>query len=88
VIRDTSRREWAQAARLRADDVDVQLTQCPYDGTRIEAEALSGGSLLLTCACCGASWEWHGAWMRRIEEPDREAVREARSANREANPTA
>jgi hypothetical protein len=65
----------------------VQLTQCPYDGTRIDAEVVAGGTLLLTCTCCGASWEWHGAWMRRVTEPDREAVREARAAERSTNPT-
>jgi hypothetical protein len=52
----------------------VELTQCPYDGTEIEAEVLSGGSMLLTCPRCSAAWEWHGAWLRRVREPDREAV--------------
>jgi hypothetical protein len=68
-------------------DVLVQLTQCPYDGTRIEAEVVAGGSLLLSCVCCGATWEWHGGWVRRIEEPDREAIRDARTdAERTTNP--
>ncbi|HTD49898.1 MAG TPA: hypothetical protein VK771_04820 [Acidimicrobiia bacterium] len=56
----------------------MELTQCPYDGTPIEAEALSGGSMLLTCSRCSAAWEWHGAWLRRVREPDRDAVRAAR----------
>jgi hypothetical protein len=64
----------------------VHLSQCPYDSTPIEAEALSGGSMVLTCACCGAEWEWHGAWLRRMREPDRDAIREAR-AGRTTNPT-
>ncbi len=52
----------------------MELTQCPYDSTPIEAEGLSGGSMLLTCTHCRAEWEWHGAWLRRVREPDREAV--------------
>jgi len=56
----------------------VELTQCPYDATPIEAEALSGGSMLLTCPRCSAAWEWHGAWLRRVREPERDAVRAAR----------
>ena len=66
----------------------VQLTQCPYDGTRIEAEVVAGGSFLLSCTQCGAMWEWHGALVRRIEEPDREAIRDARSdVERSTEPT-
>jgi hypothetical protein len=56
----------------------VELTQCPYDSTPIEAEVLSGGSMLLTCSACSAAWELHGAWLRRVREPDREAVLIAR----------
>ena len=55
----------------------VELTQCPYDSTPIEAEGLSGGSMLLTCPCCAAAWEWHGAWLHRVQEPNREAIRNA-----------
>ena len=58
----------------------MELSQCPYDGTPIEAEALSGGSMLLTCPRCSAEWEWHGAWLRRVREPDREAVVTARES--------
>jgi hypothetical protein len=54
--------------------VVVELTQCPYDSTPIDAEFMSGGSMLLTCPRCLAEWEWHGAWLRRIREPNREAV--------------
>ncbi len=60
----------------------MELTQCPYDGTPIEAEALSGGSMLLSCPQCSAAWEWHGAWLRRVREPDRGAVRIAREEPR------
>jgi hypothetical protein len=64
----------------------VELTQCPYDATPIEAESLSGGSMLLTCPRCRAEWEWHGAWLRRVREPDREAVKNARES-RATEPT-
>jgi len=58
----------------------VDLTQCPYDGTPIEAETYSGGSVLLDCPRCGAEWEWHNALVRRLHGPDREQVLRARSA--------
>jgi hypothetical protein len=64
----------------------VQLSQCPYDRSPIQAEVCSGGSLLLKCECCGAEWEWHGAWLRRLQEPDREAVRNAREAGATPEP--
>lgn len=60
----------------------MELTQCPYDHTPIDAEVLSGGSMLLSCPCCSAAWEWHGAWLRRVHDPDREAVRIAREERR------
>ena len=56
----------------------VELSQCPYDHTAIAAEVCSGGSVVLTCPACGAAWEWHGAWLRRLQEPDREKMRAAR----------
>ena len=65
----------------------MELTQCPYDSTPIEAEALSGGSMLLTCGRCAAAWELHGAWLRRVREPDREAVRMAREESPNAKST-
>ena len=60
----------------------VELTQCPYDHTAIEAEAWSGGSIVLSCPACDAAWEWHGAWLRRIREPDRDKVLDARARPR------
>ena len=58
----------------------MDLTQCPYDGAPIEAEAYSGGSVLLDCPHCGAQWEWHSALLRRVREPDRAAVVRAQRA--------
>ena len=49
----------------------MDLERCPYDGTPIEAETWSGGSLLILCPACEAEWEQHGAWLRRVREPDR-----------------
>jgi len=57
----------------------VQFTRCPYDASPIEAEAQSGGSTLLSCSTCDAAWEWYRTWLRRVREPDREAVRLARA---------
>jgi hypothetical protein len=57
----------------------VELTQCPYDHTDIEAEAWSGGSIVLSCPACDAAWEWHGAWLRRVREPDRDKMIAART---------
>ena len=53
----------------------MTFTQCPYDGNPVEPEQMSGGSLVLSCERCGARWESHGAWMRRITAPDAEVVR-------------
>jgi len=55
----------------------MEFTTCPYDGTDVTAEDYSGGSALLRCEHCGAAWEWHNAWIRRIAEPDRDRVRAA-----------
>ena len=52
----------------------MNLTQCPYDGAKVEVEISSGGSLLLTCVACSAVWERHGAWTGRVREPDRERL--------------
>jgi hypothetical protein len=65
----------------------VELTQCPYDHSSIEAEMFSGGSVILTCPACDAAWEWHGAWLRRVREPDRERMIEARANAKSAQPT-
>jgi hypothetical protein len=59
----------------------VEFTRCPYDASPIEVEASASGSTLLSCSTCGAAWEWYKTWLRRIREPDREAVRSARAAN-------
>lgn len=61
-----------------ADVLGVNLTQCPYDGAKVDVEMSSGGSLLLTCIACGAVWERHGAWTGRVQEPDRERLMAAR----------
>jgi hypothetical protein len=52
----------------------MKLSECPYDRTPIEIEHLSGGSMLLVCATCGAQWERHGAWIRRVHEPDWQVI--------------
>ena len=71
-----------------AENTTVELTQCPYDHTPIEAEAWSGGSVVLSCPACGAAWEWHGAWLRRVREPERAKVLEARAGARSPEPAA
>jgi hypothetical protein len=71
-----------------AENTTVELTQCPYDHTPIEAEAWSGGSVVLSCPVCGAAWEWHGAWLRRMRDPDRAKVLAARSGLRPTEPAA
>ncbi len=63
---------------IRGRRVEVNLTQCPYDGAKVEVEVSSGGSLLLTCVACDAVWERHGAWTGRVREPDREKLLAAR----------
>ncbi|MSO37338.1 MAG: hypothetical protein EXQ69_03715 [Acidimicrobiia bacterium] len=57
----------------------MNLNNCPYDETLIDAENYSGGSFLLSCSACGAEWEMHNSLVRRITEPDREAAAVARS---------
>ncbi len=58
----------------------MNLTQCPYDGAQVEVETTPGASLLLRCVVCSAEWERHGAWTRRISEPDRDKLVAARRA--------
>jgi len=70
----------------RADEKQVNLTQCPYDGAQIEVEVSPGGSMLLTCVACSAMWERHGAWTGRIREPDRERLLAARQHGSELTP--
>ena len=60
----------------------MELTQCPYDHTPIEAETFSGGSVVLSCPACDAAWEWHGAWLRRVREPHRDKARATRTNER------
>jgi hypothetical protein len=55
----------------------MELTQCPYDRSRLDART-TGGGLLLVCTVCGAAWETHGGWVGRIRRPDRAKVIEAR----------
>jgi len=59
----------------------VEFTRCPYDASPIEIDPNPGGLTLLTCSTCGAAWEWYKTWLRRIREPNRDAVRAARAAN-------
>jgi hypothetical protein len=56
----------------------VAFTRCPYDASPIEADTSSKGSVLLCCFTCGAAWQWYRTWLRRVREPNREAVRLAR----------
>ncbi len=62
----------------------TQFTRCPYDASPIEAETdgAAAGPALLACPTCGAVWEWHNSWLRRVREPDREAVRAARRGDK------
>jgi hypothetical protein len=64
----------------------VEITQCPYDYTTVEAETFSGGSVIMTCPACEAAWEWHGAWVRRVREPDRDKMIAARTRSRATVP--
>ncbi len=58
----------------------MELSQCPYDGTALVVEYVAGGSSLLSCEACGATWEHHGAWVGRVREPDLDKARCARDA--------
>jgi hypothetical protein len=57
----------------------VEFIRCPYDASPIRAVARSDDSALLSCATCGAAWEWHLTSLRRVQEPDRDAVRSVRA---------
>lgn len=61
----------------RSDHRHVNLTQCPYDSTEIATE-YSGGSFLLSCSHCGAEWELHSNFVRRVAEPDWSVVDDSR----------
>jgi hypothetical protein len=56
----------------------MEFRQCPYDASPIDTEHVAG-STRLSCSTCGAAWEWHNTWLRRVLEPDRDAVRRARA---------
>jgi hypothetical protein len=56
----------------------VKIERCPYDGRSLTAETTSGGSVIVVCEACDAAWEWHGAWLRRVREPDRAKLLKAR----------
>jgi hypothetical protein len=76
---------WADARfvkseTLRVDDPSVKLQRCPYDGTPLDVDAFSGGSYLLTCTSCTATWEAHNSLVRRTSEPDWDRARSARAA--------
>jgi len=69
-----------------ADDKQVNLTQCPYDGAQIEVEVSPGGSMLLTCVACSAMWDSKRSRSGRIREPDRERLLAARQHGSELTP--
>jgi hypothetical protein len=52
-----------------------RLERCPYDGSPVVADAYPGGFLVVSCESCGAAWELHNAFVRRVTEPDWIAVR-------------
>ncbi len=57
----------------------MELRQCPYDETPVAFERVGPDAVLVRCDHCGARWEWHNAYLRRIEDPDVEAVRQRQS---------
>lgn len=63
-----------------ADQPQVKLQRCPYDGTELDIGQYSGGSYLLTCTACRAEWEAHNSLVRRTAEPDWDRARAARTA--------
>jgi hypothetical protein len=75
-----------QLLMIGAEIRPVEITQCPYDYTTVEAETFSGGSVIMTCPACEAAWEWHGAWVRRVREPDRDKMIAARTRSRSTEP--
>jgi hypothetical protein len=57
----------------------MDLSRCPYDAGPIESEPYLGDANLLSCVTCGAAWESHPTWLRRVREPDRATVRNAQA---------
>jgi hypothetical protein len=62
-----------------------RLERCPYDGSPVVADAYPGGFLVVSCESCGAAWELHNAFVRRVAEPDWTAVRIASRRRRDAS---
>ena len=56
--------------QLAAENLYVNLKNCPYDFTEIDRQSYEGGVYLVACTCCGAQWETHGSWIARVTEPD------------------
>jgi hypothetical protein len=71
------RKRSLMAESATADKHAMELTQCPYDSSRLDARAIGDG-LLLVCTVCDAAWETHGGWVGRVRRPDRAKVIEAR----------
>jgi hypothetical protein len=65
-----------------ADITAVELRTCPYDGAPIVLERMGTDATLIRCDECGARWEWHNAYLRRVAEPDQHAVRRGRAQRR------
>lgn len=70
----------------RPDTPLVDIERCPYDGAPIDVETYSGGSFLLSCPACGAAWEAHNAYVRRVQSPDWGAARAERAAREAGRP--
>lgn len=62
-----------------------RLERCPYDGSPVVADAYPGGFVVVSCESCGAAWELHNAFVRRVAEPDWIAVRVASEHRRGAS---
>jgi hypothetical protein len=46
-----------------------RLERCPYDGTGVVADVYPGGFIVVSCESCGAAWELHNAFVRRVSDP-------------------
>jgi hypothetical protein len=64
---------------LDAEDSEMDFAKCPYDAGPIESEPYLGDAKLLSCTTCGAAWESHPTWLRRVREPDLDTVRTAQA---------
>jgi hypothetical protein len=77
-----TRRRATCATRLNldphsADDRVVNLERCPYDGSPISVRRF-GDSFEISCDACGAGWEMHGSFLRRLRPPDAETMKAVR----------